>query len=651
MSRRAYWSCWVFLAIAYMIMVALTWVHSAEWISDSRFYLAWSYRYLGYSEQDAAQMTFDYLAGAPGLEICDYCWPEGFQHSFFHGENGAVVAPRMAYPLLSAPFVGLFGPKGMLVVPALALAAGMALLVRLAERFWGAAAGFAAGLMMLASAISIRYAGAAMTDTLALMFNVIGLALVPLAKQARRRDLVWFLIVLVLNLFTRQFAITVAAGVAATWLLVAVRDKQWRNPWLPFATWSIAVTAVLTFLQSIYSAQLFDGDQLSLTQRYAKLATEKFGDPSFASAPRVLGWQMRVDYHYLRDLDLPLMLLIIVAAISIVYRFRSELSALLAGMGVVTVLMAVIIVDQTYFRYFVPLIPLLVLCALALVRDLYRRPWFVWVSSLSVYAFMALNVILLYLPRDDVKVYLSFAVGFVTMAVFVHVTCRRFGQTIATVAGLIFAMTQTWLQPALSSPQAAFSLLAVVLSLGLLPGSNLVIPQRVRVGGLLLLMVAAAVLSWPAITVAAGLLAAWAASAVAQRSVRTEWAPAALAALAAITAAIVTHGLFPSQGAAIWPLLVEASTDRVFILVAMATLPARLLAWRQPFTWLAIAGIAVGYAIFVSAPGRFGLGAFEMVAPVLMMVTAAAVTRYVRADLDQQQPVAPRAEKAHSGLG
>ncbi|HEY2670083.1 MAG TPA: hypothetical protein VGJ07_06865 [Rugosimonospora sp.] len=372
---RASWSVipragWALLAGAFLASQVSTYLNRALWISDSRLYLAWAYRYLGYSDTAAAHRTAAHLRGRYGLTTCGFCWPPGYEHSFFHGDNGAVVGPRVLYPLLSAPFVGLFGPNGMLVVPVLSYGVGAALLAILAARLWGRWWGVAAGAMVLLPPLPSRFGLYALTDATALMFTVAGMLCLPLARRARRRDLLWFAILLELGLFTRQFAVTITAGILLTWLMVAIRDRRVRNPWLSFAVVSAVLTVASLAVQNVVASHLYGGDSLSLTQRYQRVTERVFNTDGFAAVPKVLRNMLHVDYRYVRAFDLLLIVIVVFALISAFWRFRSELSIMLIGMSASTLALAILIVDPTYFRYFVPVVPLMVLCVLALIADL-----------------------------------------------------------------------------------------------------------------------------------------------------------------------------------------------------------------------------------------------------------------------------------------
>src|SRR5262249_37475662 len=136
---------WLLLAGCYAAVCWANIVTRTQWISDSRLYLAWAYRYLGYSQADAAHHTRNFLQGMHGVRGCGFCWPPGYEHGYFSGANGAVVGARPLYPLLSAPFVALFGPDGMLVVPVLSFALAVVLVAVLAHRLWGRYWGLLAG--------------------------------------------------------------------------------------------------------------------------------------------------------------------------------------------------------------------------------------------------------------------------------------------------------------------------------------------------------------------------------------------------------------------------------------------------------------------------------------------------------------------------
>ncbi|GAA5181100.1 hypothetical protein GCM10023322_14970 [Rugosimonospora acidiphila] len=609
---RATWSVispagWALLAVAFVASQVSTYLNRALWISDSRLYLAWAYRYLGYSETAAAHRTAAHLRGHYGLTTCGFCWPAGYEHSFFHGDNGAVVGPRVLYPLLSAPFVGLFGPNGMLVVPVLSYAVGVALLALLAARLWGRWWGVAAGAMVLLPPLPSRFGLYALTDATALAFTVAGMLCLPLGRRTRRRDLVWFAILLELGLFTRQFAVTITAGILLTWFMVALRDRRVRNPWLPFAVLSSVLTVASLVAQSEVSAHLYGGDSLSLTQRYQRVTEQTFHTDGFAAVPRVLRNMVHVDYHYVRSFDLLIIVILVFALISAVWRFRSELSIMLIGMSASTLALAVLIVDPTYFRYFVPVVPLMVLCVLALIFDLTSarggppsrsteavpgaggapapvgdgarapaeplatigagpgeparvagarwRQWLAWVpgpplAGWALLALMYLLVIYVMIARSPHQhgYKILALVGF-TAAVpaIVILAARRGGAVAGAMAGIALTLSAPVASASIAGTRFALALLAIIGCLAMLPGGWGGLPRSVSLAGFGVALAVALAAQYRSVIVVVGVLIGCLAAATNGRGRR--WAPYGLIALVLGVASVLADLWLPQRRA------------------------------------------------------------------------------------------------------
>jgi hypothetical protein len=663
--RAAPWAGWLALGAIFFAMALVGAMFWDTWISDSRFYLAWSYRYLGYSEADAARMTYEYMSTVYNLDQCDFCWPPDYQRSFFHGENGAVTAPRLIYPLLSAPFVALLGPGGMLVVPALAQAIGAVTLAYLASRLWGRWWGVAAALILLVSAISMRYTVMVMTDSLALMLNVLGLLFLPLLRERRRGDVLWFLVILAVNLFTRQFAVTVAAGAALAWLVVAIRDRKARNAWLPFAIGSVLLTPAIVFLQNFVAGRFFGGGELSLTERYNQLALERFGVDGIASIPTVLGYQAKSDFTYLRDFDIPLLVLLAAAVVAMLWRFRSELSALLAGTALVTVAMSVIIVDQIYFRYFVPLVPLMILCVLALLKDLFFsgtqpgrsaenqpaqarnpvRPQLVWIVLGAVYLLAAYLTALEHTAFGQ-PLLLTVPLTGIAIGVLFTVVAKRAGQTAGALAAVAFTLSHSWLSASLDTVADSVALLAVVVALAFLPGSGFAFTGRTRHGALAFCVLIASAISLRSLALPAALILAWVFVTVRSRSARNDWAIPALIAIPgallnlAVSRAELATGNLADLRRSVWLMGKEAITDRVLIAVAIIAVLCLLARLNSELTWLALGAAGAGVAVLLASGSPPYLAATQLSAPLILLATATQLAAYIRGDLAGARSVA-----------
>jgi hypothetical protein len=704
------WQGWVLLLAFYILSVVATHHTFSQVFSDSRYYLAWSYRYLGYSEVDAAHLTYANLVNMPGLKSCDFCWPPGYEHSFFHGEAGAVVGPRLMYPLLSAPFVSFMGPSGMLVVPFLAYGVGVLALAVLASRLWGRWWGVAAGLMIILPVVPARFATNMMTDALALMFNVLGLLFLPLRRDTRRSDVVWFSVVLILGLFTRQFAVTVTVGVWLAWLVVAIRDRRPRNPWLSFAISSAVVTAGIVQLQGFLAARFLGGSQLNLIDRYQQLTRARFHKDGLASVPTVLANLVGVDYKWVLRFETYLIIFLVVASVAAVWRFGSELSALLVGMAVPTLALTILIVDPTYFRYFVPLVPLMALAIVALVVDLtssarrgpsrsteaapsmangrpqpsasadrayngggsWRLPVAAWTLLAGV---LALAVFVATRRHVGVRIPALLIYAVVVVALIL-LAIRRAGPLAGVLTGLAMGLSNMAYARTLGSVIAALVLLAIVVCLAVLPGSGFDWGRRAVVAFAISLS-AALVMDYRAVALAVAVVVVWLLTSVSRRNLRNVWMPFGLVALAAggLTLAVdlllpLRHTYYrqswlardPTQLPAVFKRVVtvqlwQISTDRVLYLVCALLVVAVVMRWRQQWTVLAAATAGSSMLLLVIRGSADSFATLMVAYPLVVLVVTELVSRLAGTEgsnavsLKPSPPATPRTGGARPSLG
>jgi len=361
---------WLLLGALCVLAVLLASITNAHYGPDSRIYLAWTYWYLGHSQADAAQLSYHYLWNDRGLADCVTCWPDDYRTSFFTGQYAAVVGPRILLPLLSAPFVALIGPAGMLVVPIVGYAVTVVATVLLASRLWGQRWALVAGAMLLLPVYVSRWSVVAHTEGPAFALLAVPLLLLPLAQRVRRAYVVWFAVAVGIGMLNRQFAIALPVAVGAAWLLVAARDRVLRNPWLPFAIWGNVVGFGVLAGQMLITPMIFGGEELSLSQRFDELTERYFGLRGIAAVPAVTWNIVRSDVLQVRY-DLALVALLVASTVAVVWRFRSEVSALAAGAFLVVTAINVVEFWPAAFRYHAPIVPLLVLAVVALLADLW----------------------------------------------------------------------------------------------------------------------------------------------------------------------------------------------------------------------------------------------------------------------------------------
>lgn len=360
---------WLFAGALYVLTVALTALRYRQWGPDARYYLGWAYRYGGLSDAEAGRRTYEFLGSfswfAPFCHgACGPDAPVSAYDQLFYGNTGGLVAPRVLYPLLSAPFVRLFGPQGMLVVPVVAYAVCVVLVMVLASRLVGPRWAVLAAAGVLLPVTVSRWSTYTYTEALAMALFMACVVVLPLTRRATRRDLVWFGIFLLLFAFTRQFHPIVVAGVAFAWLGTAVFGRRLVNPWLPFLGVAVGVTLLTGWLQALMAPQY------SIVDSFLKHS----GAGTLAGAPagvaRVAWRIVRAEVWFAGN-DYPLVLVCLLAVVGIAWRYRSTLSQLALGTLLGTFLLHLLNTEPSNFRYYSIVFPVLAVLATAVVAQLF----------------------------------------------------------------------------------------------------------------------------------------------------------------------------------------------------------------------------------------------------------------------------------------
>jgi hypothetical protein len=374
---------WALLGVVYLAAMLIS---SVRWHfgPDSRFYLAWAYRIGGLSEVEAGERTYVFLNGFDWF--ADYCWyacdtsEPGLTYSWlFRGEEGGLFRQRLLYPALSAPFVRLFGPAGMLVVPAIAFTAYVIMVVVLANRMVGRSWAVPAGIAAILPISIAKFSLYAYTETLATALLLGCVLLLPLRPtgasdpaggsdptRVSRRHIIGFAVLLVLFAFTRQFHLALVLGVVVTWLGVALRQRRLRNPWGPFAAVSVAAAAVIAVVQTLMSPGY------SLLTPFLKIS----GAETVGGIPKVLPsvvWRIVSGEIEVAGQDFGLVLVAMLGAAGIVAARRTEFAWLTVGILVGTFLLEMITALPSQNRYWALSVPLLAIHATAFVARVLGR--------------------------------------------------------------------------------------------------------------------------------------------------------------------------------------------------------------------------------------------------------------------------------------
>jgi hypothetical protein len=493
-------------------------------------------------------------------------------------------------------------------------------------------------------------------------FTTAALLALPLRRRTGWRDVVAFVVLLGLGLFTRQFAISLTAGTALAWLLVAVRDRQVKNAWAPFAAAGVAATGVIVWVQGQMTAS-YAGSFSTFATYENNTGTHGLAEV-VASVPATAGRIVAGDWNHVRT-DLVLTAVLLTVVLSVGWRFRSELSALVVGMIGTTLALNLIINDDSIFRYHTPNYPVYVLAAVALLADLAagRRPSAATESPPSGPP-----------PRTPSRVpvaaWVALGIGYLVLSLVIrNVNVRKasvgsgpalpdpvvatwpesvtpilaYGAAVALVAwqgsrlwgrsGLVAAALM--MVPSVMVPLARpeflepFAALAVAAGLCALPWQGR--SPRGGPGWFAAGVLLATAMDPFAGVVVAGALAAWATQL--DRGARNPWAPYPLAGAAAVAAALgvrAASGRDLLSTAAGDPAVivdwVPAGSDFMLIAVAVLVAVVGVRAWRdEPAVPLAFGAVAAALVLCATVDAVTGLRPVTALMPVLALAGAAAV--------------------------
>jgi hypothetical protein len=367
---------WGLLGGVYVVAVVLNIFRYWQYGPDTRFYLAWAYKFGGLSEMEAGRRTYEFLNAFDWFK--PFCWgacstsdPTITYDWLYRGEEGGLVAPRIVYPLLSAPFVRLFGPPGLLVWPLIGYTVTVVLTVILASRIVGRKWAVVAGLGTVLPGSITMYAVYAYTDALAMAFCVACLLFLPLGQGRHyapsRRDLLLFGTFLTLFAFTRQFHLIVVGGVLVAWLCAAIGRRALRNEWLPFVAVGVGLSAVIFVVQS----QMSSG--FSLLRPFLEASGAKTASDIPGVLPSVIGKIISGEI-ILGGHDFGLVLVAVLAAAGLITQIRRPLAQFTLGMLAATFGLELLTALPSFNRYWALSLPLLAILGTVLLKWVFEVP-------------------------------------------------------------------------------------------------------------------------------------------------------------------------------------------------------------------------------------------------------------------------------------
>jgi hypothetical protein len=304
---------------------------------DTRYYSAMALHFGGTDMATAAAKVARYTAGL------GYATPPA--HVLF---GWGLVEPRVVLPVLSVPFVKIFGIPGMAVVPCIAMGLFSLLLTAMLTKRYGGGPAVATMILLLASPLLVFYGVAMLTESLSALW--VALTVLAVWYYWRSPGARWIVAMVALTVilgFTRQSTLIPAGAFVSAWFFAAIlrrRPNSWRVPALAVGVTSIAVQILQMVLWPGFSQlQQFE----EKTGTHSKLH-------ALEAAPR-LAWKIfYADFVFMRANDHAMLILLALAVLSMVVFWRHSESHLLLGALAGTEIYNVTNGTPTVFRYGMP---------------------------------------------------------------------------------------------------------------------------------------------------------------------------------------------------------------------------------------------------------------------------------------------------------
>jgi len=337
-DRRANVIAWCTILGTWAVMYASQLLVRTLFYADTRFYMAMSYWFGGESQDSARNLTAT-VSESHGMPMPDTATVFGW----------GLVQPRVVLPALSAPFVRIFGPDGMLVVPGLATLAFVVLVTWLLLRRYGPAATTATMLLMLTSIFVMSYMTGMLTESLSALWTALTLA----AAWRYLRTPRWYWLaamagLTVVSAFTRQATLIVTGAFVVAWLADLVRRRGRRSGW----TWpAVTVTATTLVSQAVQSSVF---PTFSQKDQFLRMTGTDSLPAALAKVPGLVGDLVRRDFQNYMSSDRPLLLLVLLSLVAAVVCWRRTEAHLLLGAGLGFAVYNITNGNATWFRYAVP---------------------------------------------------------------------------------------------------------------------------------------------------------------------------------------------------------------------------------------------------------------------------------------------------------
>ena len=318
---------------------------------DSRYYLTMMARDLGSSWPHAIHAEQKI---SPSTHLAPWYFAD-------NDPTWQMVRTRLLYPVLSLPFVHLWGLSGgSMAIPVLGTVLFLWATARVLQRLYGPAIAVIVGGAFSVAATTTEFAWAG-TDTLAMGLAAVIVANLPIERRIGKANLVWLGAATVFIALTRQVGVLAPAMAGAGWLWALARERTWRNRWFG----SLAVTAGVTLVIQALTMMLVKTDAAGIISR---------GQTTYWGIFRQFVHYLRIvtieACTYMWQNDRILYAIFIAAGICVVAQFASDAAALFVGAAASAYLISAGLGFSAYMRYEMIIYPAAAIAAGRLVQML-----------------------------------------------------------------------------------------------------------------------------------------------------------------------------------------------------------------------------------------------------------------------------------------
>ncbi|NUR62843.1 MAG: hypothetical protein HOV87_29945 [Catenulispora sp.] len=332
------------LSMALQLVSRQSWNHPP----DSRYYLPMIAKDMGHSWPQAVHMDRE----VSGWHVAPWFFAD-------NDPTWQMVRTRLLYPVLSIPFVWLWGLSGgSMAIPVLGDILFLWATARVVQRLYGPAVAVivVGGFSTVGPIFGFAWAG---TDTLGMGLAAVIVANLPIERRIGKYNLAWLGIASVFIALTRQVGVLGPAMAGAGWLWGLAKERTWRNRWFG----SLVVTCSTTLVIQVGTMMLVKTDAAGMLGRGQ---TTYWG--IFRQFVHYLKIVTQEAVSYMWQEQHILLALLVAAGVGMVVRFKNDAAAVFLGAVASTYLITAGLGFSTFMRYEMIMFPAAAVGAGSLVQ-------------------------------------------------------------------------------------------------------------------------------------------------------------------------------------------------------------------------------------------------------------------------------------------